>query len=94
MNVTNLCRVCSYAPATFVFITGGGGDAGRKHLIAVKTYVSPWEKAMKGDENLIATLKAGMPGPIQQKDLPKWKSFNRYLPQVLTLYMLFDQQGL
>lgn len=68
----------SYAPATDVFITGGRGDAGRKHISAMKTYVSPWEKAMKGDENLIATLKAGMPGPIQQRDLPKWKSFNRY----------------
>uniref|UniRef100_A0A3Q3WC81 Myozenin 1a n=1 Tax=Mola mola TaxID=94237 RepID=A0A3Q3WC81_MOLML len=42
----------------------------------VKTYVSPWEKAMNGDENLLATLKTSMPGPIKQKDFPKWKMFN------------------
>lgn len=59
-----------------VFLTGGGkGDA--KKQIHVKTYMSPWEKAMKGDENLLATLKTAMPGPIQPKDLPKWKCFNR-----------------
>lgn len=73
--------------------TGGGRDDAKKH-IHVKTYVSPWEKAMKGDENLIATLKTAMPGPIQQKDIPKWKSFNRYFPQGLTLQVLCDKQGL
>ncbi|KAM3606760.1 uncharacterized protein V6R79_022775 [Siganus canaliculatus] len=57
-------------------LKGGGSDDSKKHA-HVKTYVSPWEKAMKGDENLIATLKSSMPGPIEQKDMPKWKSFNR-----------------
>lgn len=61
------------------FIGGGKGDESKK-LIYVKTYVSPWEKAMKGDECLIATLKPSMPGPIQRKDLPKYKCFNRYSP--------------
>lgn len=40
---------------------------------------------MKGDENLIATLKASMPGPIKQKDNPKWKSFNKYILLQLVL---------
>lgn len=61
-----------------VCLIGGGCDDAKKHL-HVKTYVSPWEKAMKGDENLIATLKTTMPGPLKQKDLPNWKNFNRYL---------------
>lgn len=43
----------------------------------MKTYISPWEKAMKGDEGLLATLKSSMPGPIDMRDLPKYKSFNR-----------------
>lgn len=63
-----------------IFFTGGGKDAASKKQIFVKTYVSPWEKAMKGDESLIATLKASMPGPIEEKDLPKYKCFNRYFP--------------
>ncbi|KAM9365651.1 myozenin-1a [Pholidichthys leucotaenia] len=54
---------------------GKGGDA--KKQIIIKTYISPWEKAMKGDEGLLATLKTGMPGPIIRKDLPKYKCFNR-----------------
>lgn len=62
-----------------ISLAGGRGDDAKKHLHA-KSYVSPWEKAMKGDENLIATLKTSMPGPIMQKDNPKWKSFNRYPP--------------
>ncbi|TSK14882.1 Myozenin-2 [Bagarius yarrelli] len=43
----------------------------------VKTYVSPWECAMKDDEELKATLKPQMPGPHVHKDLPLYKSFNR-----------------
>ncbi|XP_029383964.1 myozenin-1b [Echeneis naucrates] len=44
----------------------------------VRTYVSPWERAMKGNEELTATMKARMPGPIQlHPDLPQYKSFNR-----------------
>lgn len=60
-----------------IFLTGGGSDDNKKHP-TVKTYVSPWEKAMKGDENLLATLKTSMPGPIKEKQFPKWKTFNRY----------------
>lgn len=45
----------------------------------VRTYVSPWERAMKGNEELKATMKSYMPGPIQiQPDLPQYKSFNKY----------------
>ncbi|XP_041645787.1 myozenin-1a [Cheilinus undulatus] len=56
----------------------GGGKAGAgKSQFIVKTYISPWEKAMKGDENLLATLKTAMPGPIESKDFPKYKCFNR-----------------
>lgn len=45
----------------------------------VRTYVSPWERAMKGNEELTATMKACMPGPIHEhSDLPQYKSFNRY----------------
>lgn len=58
-------------------LKGGGTDDLVKKHIYVKTYISPWEKAMKGDESLIATLKTGMPGPHEHKDLPKYKSFNR-----------------
>lgn len=65
-----------HAVTVDVFLTGGGSNDPKKHTY-VKTYVSPWEKAMKGDEILIATLKTSMPGPIKQKDIPKWKSFNR-----------------
>ncbi|XP_003963923.1 myozenin-1a [Takifugu rubripes] len=55
----------------------GSGSDGKNKYPHVKTYVSPWEKAMKGDKELIATLKASMPGPHSQHDIPKWKSFNR-----------------
>ncbi|XP_026171701.1 myozenin-1b isoform X2 [Mastacembelus armatus] len=44
----------------------------------VRTYVSPWERAMKGNEELTATMKAYMPGPIQtHPELPQYKSFNK-----------------
>ncbi|KAI3365110.1 hypothetical protein L3Q82_010228, partial [Scortum barcoo] len=44
----------------------------------VRTYVSPWERAMKGNEELMATMKACMPGPIEiHPKLPLYKSFNR-----------------
>lgn len=72
---------------------GGSNDASEKH-IHLKTYVSPWEKAMKGDESLIATLKMAMPPPVEQKELRKYKSFNRYFPQHLTLLVLCDKHGL
>lgn len=56
---------------------GKAGDKSAKKCEYVKTYVSPWEKAMKGNEELMATLKTQMPGPYIQEDLPKYKSFNR-----------------
>ncbi len=78
----------SYALVVDVFFTGGGsGDTTKQ--IYVKTYVSPWEKAMKGDEGLIATLKTTMPGPIEKRDMRKYKCFNRYFPQDLTWYCRF-----
>jgi len=44
----------------------------------VRNYVSPWERAMKGNEELTATMKACMPGPIHlHPDPPLYKSFNR-----------------
>ncbi|XP_039990372.1 myozenin-1b isoform X3 [Xiphias gladius] len=44
----------------------------------IRTYVSPWERAMKGNEELKATMKACMPGPIQMHpEMPQYKSFNR-----------------
>ncbi|KAM4616859.1 myozenin-1-like [Polymixia lowei] len=57
---------------------GGGVDDPTMKKTYVKTYMSPWEKAMKGDESLTATLKSTMPGPYIQEDLPKYKCFNRY----------------
>lgn len=59
---------------------GAGGKAAEKVAKKreyVKTYISPWERAMKGNEELMATLKPQMPGPFIYKDLPKYKSFNR-----------------
>lgn len=45
----------------------------------IRTYVSPWERAMKGDEDLVATMKSSMPGPIRiHPEAPMYKSFNRY----------------
>jgi len=50
----------------------------RRRKQYVRTYVSPWERAMKGDEILVATMKGQMPGPIKiHNDLPMYKSFNR-----------------
>jgi len=44
----------------------------------VRSYVSPWERAMKGNEELTATMRPNMPGPIHcHPDLPLYKSFNR-----------------
>ncbi|TSK22602.1 Synaptopodin 2-like protein [Bagarius yarrelli] len=49
----------------------------KKRKEYVKTYVSPWEKAMKGNAELVSTMKTFMPGPCDQKDLPRYKCFNR-----------------
>ncbi|XP_029312465.1 myozenin-1b isoform X2 [Cottoperca gobio] len=41
-------------------------------------YISPWERAMRGNEELTATMRSSMPGPIQMHlELPMYKSFNR-----------------
>ncbi|XP_033962804.1 myozenin-1b isoform X1 [Pseudochaenichthys georgianus] len=48
----------------------------RKQYVPI--YVSPWERAMRGNEELRATMRSCMPGPIQEHlDLPMYKSFNR-----------------
>uniref|UniRef100_A0A8C1VA82 Myozenin 1b n=2 Tax=Cyprinus carpio TaxID=7962 RepID=A0A8C1VA82_CYPCA len=49
----------------------------KRQLEYVKTYVSPWERAMKDDEELKETMKLKMPGPQVHKELLKYKSFNR-----------------
>lgn len=53
-----------------------------------KTYVSPWERAMKGNEDLLATMKTQMPGPYSYKELRKYKSFNRCC--CISLYTLHN----
>ncbi|KAI4874864.1 hypothetical protein NFI96_034436 [Prochilodus magdalenae] len=52
-------------------------DKQKRRSEYVKTYVSPWERAMKDDEELKATMKPHMPGPHVYQDLHKYKSFNR-----------------
>lgn len=79
----NICSVCQkhHLTNTFVFPLGAGGKAAEKVAKKreyVKTYMSPWERAMKGNEELMATLKPQMPGPFIYKELPKYKSFNRW----------------
>lgn len=50
----------------------------KRHEQYVRTYISPWERAMKGNEELTATMKGRMPGPIQMHpEMPLYKSFNR-----------------
>lgn len=49
----------------------------------MKTYTSPWERAMKGNEELVATMKPQMPGPYSYKELQKYKNFNRCLTALL-----------
>ncbi|XP_076831527.1 myozenin-1a [Brachyhypopomus gauderio] len=52
-------------------------EKAKKRKEYVKTYVSPWERAMKGNEDLVITMKPFMPGPCAQSDLPQYKCFNR-----------------
>ncbi|KAM4524838.1 myozenin-1b isoform 1-T1 [Odontesthes bonariensis] len=53
-------------------------DKAKRRKEYVRTYISPWERAMRNNEELTATMKACMPGPIQfHPDLPQYKSFNR-----------------
>ncbi|XP_056465518.1 myozenin-1a [Gadus chalcogrammus] len=57
-------------------LKGGGMDDPTNQSVA-RTYQSPWEKAMKGDESLTSTMRSKMAGPVAQKDLVHYKSFNR-----------------
>lgn len=60
----------------------------------IRTYVSPWERAMKGDEDLVATMKSSMPGPIRiHPEPPMYKSFNRYRKQQLTYRLTFGDDS-
>ncbi|MED6266347.1 hypothetical protein CHARACLAT_001201 [Characodon lateralis] len=55
----------------------GEAEKAKRRNEYVRTYISPWERAMT-DEELKATMKPCMPGPIQtHPDLPQYKSFNR-----------------
>uniref|UniRef100_A0A673HXF4 Myozenin-1-like n=1 Tax=Sinocyclocheilus rhinocerous TaxID=307959 RepID=A0A673HXF4_9TELE len=58
-------------------IHGINAEKEKRQREYVKTYVSPWERAMKDDEELKETMKLKMPGPQVHKELPKYKSFNR-----------------
>ncbi|XP_075889629.1 myozenin-1b [Nelusetta ayraudi] len=50
----------------------------RRRQEYVRTYVSPWERAMRGNQELTATMRPNMPGPMHlHPDLPLYKSFNR-----------------
>lgn len=53
-------------------------DKLRRRQEYVRTYVSPWERAMRGNQELTATMRPNMPGPMHlHPDLPLYKSFNR-----------------
>ncbi|XP_029608841.1 myozenin-1 isoform X2 [Salmo trutta] len=52
-------------------------DKAKKRHDYVPSYVSPWEKAMKGNQELTSSMRYHMPGPHAHHDLPKFKSFNR-----------------
>uniref|UniRef100_A0A8C8ID18 Myozenin 1a n=1 Tax=Oncorhynchus tshawytscha TaxID=74940 RepID=A0A8C8ID18_ONCTS len=52
-------------------------DKAKKRHDFVPSYVSPWEKAMKGNQELTSSMRYHMPGPHAHHDLPKFKSFNR-----------------
>ncbi|KAK1164454.1 myozenin-1-like isoform X1, partial [Acipenser oxyrinchus oxyrinchus] len=54
---------------------GTGGS--KQSVTMVRTYISPWERAMRGNAELTATMRSSMPGPCSHKDLMKYKSFNR-----------------
>nr|XP_046209723.1 myozenin-1-like isoform X2 [Oncorhynchus gorbuscha] len=52
-------------------------DKAKKRHDYVPSYISPWEKAMKGNQELTSSMRYHMPGPHAHLDLPKYKSFNR-----------------
>lgn len=71
----------------------------RRRQEYVRTYVSPWERAMRGNEELTATMRPNMPGPVHlHAELPLYKSFNRYLTspysQVLELLPSISNSGM
>ncbi|XP_078055474.1 myozenin-1a [Mustelus asterias] len=55
----------------------GAGGAAKKHITVLKTYVSPWEKAMGNDPDLKATMSSHMESPSSPSKLRSYKSFNR-----------------
>uniref|UniRef100_A0A3P9A5D6 Myozenin 1a n=1 Tax=Esox lucius TaxID=8010 RepID=A0A3P9A5D6_ESOLU len=52
-------------------------EQAKKKKENISSYVSPWEKAMKGNQELTSSMKCHMPVPHAHLDLPKYKSFNR-----------------
>ncbi|XP_041117390.1 myozenin-1-like [Polyodon spathula] len=54
-----------------------GKDGSKQSVTMVRTYISPWERAMKGNAELTATMRSSMPGPCIHKNLVEYKSFNR-----------------
>ncbi|KAM9559116.1 myozenin-1-like isoform 1-T1 [Salvelinus alpinus] len=52
-------------------------DKAKKRHDYVPSYVSPWEKAMKGNQELTSSMRYHMPVPHAHLDLHKYKSFNR-----------------
>ncbi|XP_033885909.2 myozenin-1-like isoform X2 [Acipenser ruthenus] len=54
-----------------------GKGRSKQSITMVRTYISPWERAMRGNAELTATMRSSMPGPCSHKDLVKYKSFNR-----------------
>lgn len=64
-------------------------DKAKKRAEYMKTYTSPWERAMKGNEDLLATMKPQMPGPYSYIELCKYKNFNRCLTALSFLSSMF-----
>ncbi|XP_043912137.1 myozenin-1 [Protopterus annectens] len=59
---------------------GEGGDAksgGKTSIHIIKTYISPWERAMGNDAELKATMRLMLSAPGPRPDLLKYKCFNR-----------------
>lgn len=88
-----LAWVALFLPLPFIThagqdgVDGEGGDATEKEKEMeeekkpenARMYISPWERAMKGDTELTATMKVEMPGPYIYQDPPSFKSFNRWV---------------
>uniref|UniRef100_UPI00398E3281 myozenin-1a n=1 Tax=Pristiophorus japonicus TaxID=55135 RepID=UPI00398E3281 len=55
----------------------GAGGAGKKHTSIIKTYMSPWERAMGDDAELKSSMILHMESPGAAAKLRLYKSFNR-----------------